>query len=249
MKRFLFAIALGLLLPNVVLANEKIYCVDLDSGTYKSHNLIGRPSKPGELMGYKFPDRAKNGKCTIDNVPVSIKDHKFVQVDRKFYKKFLTGYYASIPPEALQEYIKKKGGNTDVIAYIKENEKLRKEKREEETKAFWKEYEANRCNKKLKMKWSMNNQYATFNFTSESEKPIYIDEIVLYTKDEKLVKSEDVAINLKPFEIGSVKIYVGNLNRSVINLGSYACEYGSIARKNNNKKSWSQKTLDKIKGN
>lgn len=93
------------------------------------------------------------------------------------------------------------------------------------------------CTDELEYTWLIDGNYAKFEFTSNSEKPINISKIFIKTNDKKTVLEEKVSLNLKPFGLNSTSVYIGDRNKSAIQRGGYLCSYGSKVKKasNNNR--------------
>ena len=97
---------------------------------------------------------------------------------------------------------------------------------------------------------------ANFEFKSRSGKDIKIARVYLKTKDKNIVKERKLTSFYIP-AYGKDHIYIYDLdkiNLDVVSFGGYSClfEKKPITKKKKYKfkqKSWSQKMLDKIKGN
>jgi len=88
---------------------------------------------------------------------------------------------------------------------------------------------------------------AAFKFKSKTEKSIKIKTIYLKTADNKIMRSKDYNVTLKPFEILELELSLNNLNRELMKFASVSCEYG-IGKDKNSESTGSKDFLKKIIG-
>ena len=209
MKKLLAIAIFSLLWFSTGNATGKIYCVDLDAERY------------GNFPIYELPDKNNSGICK-NNVSDGYKDRKLVTLSKKEFKS-LSEYRFSgsiISKYKLINFLNKNNLNNE-LKYVE----TKKPKTTTQTSQATREY----CYDKVDFSWSIpgNGNYAKFEFTSSSEKPVNISKIIIKTRDKITVLEQNVSVNLKPFGLGSSSVYIGDRNKDAIQIGNYRCSFGS----------------------
>ena len=84
MKKITFLFFIFFLFITPSNAKDKIYCLDLDN--FGEDWKIKTSKTEYHFIAYEVVDRNNSKKCN-DNVPSSIKNHRFLEIDEKLYSK------------------------------------------------------------------------------------------------------------------------------------------------------------------
>ena len=218
MKKLLVIIISSVLWFSSGNSAEKIYCVDLDSERYGKYSI------------YVLPDKNNSGICSKKNVAGGYKDRRLVTLNEKAFNNnsgFQIMRGNSIAKSDLIKYLTNNNLNAD-IKYIENRKPKISIQKKTQTSQATREW----CYDKVDFSWSIpgNGNYAKFEFTSSSEKPVNISKIIIKTKDKLTVLEQNVSVNLKPFGLGSSSVYIGDRNKDAIQIGNYRCSFGSKSK-------------------
>ncbi len=217
MKKFFLIFTVIFLWLGKGFASEKIYCIDLDAERYSKYPI------------YEISDLNKKGNCDADNVAGSYKGRKLVLISKKDLKTWAEFRFTSyvISRNNLEIYLATKNLNAESKYLNTEKPKKQIQTSNQNNKTVSKSKNSDSCYKLSKHTWSISGNYAEFKFTSNSSKTININKIIIETKNLQTVLNETVSLRLKPFGIGSTRVYIGDRNREALHYGNYRCSYAS----------------------
>jgi len=247
MKKLLGIVALGLLLCGYANAKEKIYCLDLDNFGFDYIYVEQTIERQYHLVAYEAVDKNNSQKCK-GNVPTSIKDHRFLKIDKNFYLEnklkskdlFTTADpYASIPVNALREYFNKNNINIDLEKIVRDGKKdianaeeFKPRKKSNESAKAPKE---SLCGNEIDFSWNKFETpgVATFEFKSSCDKGVHINNLIIYTKDGREMKRYTPPDGyLRPFGVKKLKMFIADLNQDLIKSASYNIKPGKPKKSN-----------------
>lgn len=234
MKKITFLFFIFFLFITPSNAKDKIYCLDLDN--FGDDWKIKTSKTEYHFIAYEVIDRNNSKKCN-DNVPSSIKNHRFLEIDEKLYSESKSkdkGYFSpgdaftEIAINDLREYFKKNNIKIDFdklvekkIKALADAEDLSKKKSQERRS---KQLKAELCRDKINYSWNIYKlpNMATFEFTSSCDKATNITELIVYTSDGKeMTKYTPPDGYIRPFGVKTFQFYIGDLNKDLISTASY----------------------------
>ena len=237
MKKITFLFFIFFLFITPSNAKDKIYCLDLDN--FGDDWNIKTSKTEYHFIAYEVIDRNNSKKCN-DNVPSSIKNHRFLEIDEKLYSESKSkdkGYFSpgdaftEIAINDLREYFKKNNIKIDFdklvekkIKALADAEDLSKKKSQERRS---KQLKAELCRDKINYSWNIYKlpNMATFEFTSSCDKATNITELIVYTSDGKeMTKYTPPDGYIRPFGVKTFQFYIGDLNKDLISTASYRNE-------------------------
>jgi hypothetical protein len=214
MRKFLLILTLSLSFFNNSHSAENLFCIDLDS----KHQWDGFYSI------YQIFNKGKSDECSTSNVGEGLKNKKLVKFDYENYKKYHnSGRFGQISTENLKKYLKEKNLLKE-LEYIKLAE-LNPVVNSNKTNVSSAKSQNTSCYKMLEWSWKIPNNFAEFSFTNKGEGNIRIDSIKIQTEDGRQVLEESVFINLKPFGIDSVDVFIGDRNKEMLAKAGFTCAF------------------------
>ena len=214
MRKLILILTLSLSFFNNSHSAENLFCIDLDS-----------KSQWGDFYSiYQIFNKGKSDECSASNLGEGLKNKKLVKFDYENYKKYHnSGRTGQISTENLKKYLKEKNLLKE-LEYIKLAE-LYPVVNSNKTNISSAKSQNTSCYKMLEWSWKIPNNFAEFSFTNKGEGNIRIDSIKIITEDGRQVLEESVFINLKPFGIGSSRVFIGDRNKEMLAKASYTCAF------------------------
>jgi hypothetical protein len=222
MRKLILILTLSLSFFNNSHSAENLFCIDLDS-----------KSQWDDFYSiYQIFNKGKSDECSASNLGEGLKNKKLVKFDYENYKKYHnSGRSGQISTENLKKYLKEKNllKELEYIKLAESNPVVNSNK----TNVSSAKSQNTSCYKMLEWSWKIPNNFAEFSFTNKGEGNIRIDSIKIKTEDGRQVLEESVFINLKPFGIGSSRVFIGDRNKEMLAKAGLTCAFISETKTKN----------------